>query len=220
MWRHDNKSGFPLSPSLTKQKSKPVRAETPLPCPYRAGTGKVWASPCPYEPLPCPYRPRTGMFNGTGGDNKSHRKKWWSVEVIMSMCGVPMEVSGCENNVECNWRYKWIKLTLKVSERNENGGWMKVMRKANDVKTEVNEHEKRRIQWRWRCLHVTLKAITFFVVQPTGSASASSGSAQRGNVSPRTMYVTATQTVATVLTKETAVSWCLWQWWWWWWWWW
>ena len=48
-----------------------------------------------------------------------------------------------------------------------------------------------------------------FVVQPTGSASASSGSAQTGIVSPGSMRVTATQTVATVLTKETAVSWCL-----------
>ena len=36
-----------------------------------------------------------------------------------------VEVSGCDSNVECNWRYKWIKLTLKVSERDENGGWMK-----------------------------------------------------------------------------------------------
>ena len=133
------------------------------------------------------------------------------------MGGVPMEVSGCDNNLECNWRYKWIKLTLKVSERDENGGWVKVIRKTNDVKTEVYKNEERRIQWRWRCLHVTLKAIILFVVQSTGSAPASSGSAQRGNVSRRTMCVTAKTTVATVLTKETAVSWCSWQWYWWWW---
>ena len=129
----------------TKQKIKPARAETPLPCPHRAGTGKVWASPCPYEPLPCPcpyeplpcpYRPRTGMFNGSGGDNKSEQKKWWSMEVIMSMGGVPMEVSGCDNNVECNWRYKWIKLTLKASERDENGTWM------SDEKGECSEDKK------------------------------------------------------------------------------
>ena len=53
----------------------------------------------------------------------------------MSMCGVPVEVSGCYNNIELNWRYKWIKLTLKASERDENGTWMKVMRKVNAVKT-------------------------------------------------------------------------------------
>ena len=195
-----------------------MRAETPLPCHYRAGTGKVWASPCPYEPLPCPYRPRTGMFNGSGGDNKSERKKWWSMEVIMSMCWVQMEVSGCDNNVECIWRYKWIKLTVKVSERDENDGWMKVMRKRNAVKTEVYEIEERRIQWRWMGLHVTLKAITLFVVQPTGSAPNCTGSAKTGNVSPRIMCVTAWSSVATVLTKETAVSWCLLQWCFWWWW--
>ena len=182
---------------------KPVRAET-----HRAGTGKVWASPCPYEPLPCLYRLRTGMFNAGEGVNKSELKKWWSMKVIMSMCGVPMEVSGCDNNVECNWRYKWIKLTL-VGERDENGGWMKVMRKTNAVKIEVYENEERRIQWRWRCLHVTLKAITLFVVQPTGSAPASTGSAQTGNVSTSFTCVTAESTVATVPTKETAVSWWL-----------
>ena len=27
------------------------------------------------EPVPCPYRPRTGMFNGSGGDNKSEGEK-------------------------------------------------------------------------------------------------------------------------------------------------
>ena len=48
-----------------------------------------------------------------------------------------------------------------------------------------------------------------FVVQPTGSAPATSGSAQTGNVSPRNMRVTGETTVATVRTKETAVSWCL-----------
>ena len=55
----------------------------------------------------------------------------------------------------------------------------------------------------------TLKAITLFVVQPTGNAPATSGRAQTGNVSPRVMCVTAKTTVATVLTKENAVSWCL-----------
>ena len=190
-----------------------MRAETPLPCPYRAGAGKVWASPCPYEPLPCPYRPRTGVFNGSGGDNKNERKKWRSMEVIMSMCGVPMEVSGCEDNVECNWQYRWIKLTLKVSERDENGGWIKVTRKTNAVKAKVYENEERRIQWRWRCLHVTLKAITLFVFQPNGSAPDPNGSAHRGSVSASVMCVTAETTVATVPTKETAVSWWLWQWW-------
>ena len=196
-----------------------MRAETPLSCQHRAGTGEVWASPCPYEPLPCPSRPPTGMFNGSGGVNKSERKKWWPMEVIMSMSGVLMEMSGCENNVECNWQYNWIKQTFRVSERDENGGWMNVMKKPNAVKTELYEHEERRIQWRWRCLQVTLKAITLFVVQPTGSAPASSGSAQTGNVSPSNLCVTASHSVATVLTKVTAVSWCLWQWWWWWWWW-
>ena len=83
--------------------------------------------------------------------------------------------------------------------------------------TEVYENEGRRIQWRWRCLHVTLKAIILFVVQPAGSAPLSYGSAQTGNVSTRIMCATAQTTVATVLTKQTAVSWCLWQWCWWWW---
>ena len=44
----------------------------------------------------------------------------------MSMCGslilVPMDVSGCDNNVECKRRYKSIRQTVKVSERDENGG--------------------------------------------------------------------------------------------------
>ena len=142
---------------------------------------------------------------------------WWPMEVTMSMpIRVPMDVSGCDNTVECKRRYKWIKLISKVSERDENGGWMKLMRKTNAVKTEAYEHEERRIQWRWRCLLVTLKAITLFVVQPTGSAPASSGSAQRTYVSPTILCVTTPQTVATVLTKETAVSLCLWHWCWWW----
>ena len=89
---------------------------------------------------------------------------------------------------------------------------MKVMRKTNAKKTEVYENEVRRIQWRWRCLHVTLKAITLFVVQPTGSAPVSTGSAKTGNVSTRIMCVTAKTAVATVLTKEIAVSCFLWQW--------
>ena len=41
----------------------------------------------------------------------------------MSMTGVTMEMSECDNNVVRNWRYRWIKLTLKVSKRIENGGW-------------------------------------------------------------------------------------------------
>ena len=167
-----------------------MRAETPLSCQHRAGTGEVWASPCPYEPLPCPSRPPTGMFNGSGGVNKSERKKWWPMEVIMSMSGVLMEMSGCENNVECNWQYNWIKQTFRVSERDENGGGMNVMKKPNAVKTELYEHEERRIQWRWRCLHVTLKAIILFVVQPAGSAPLSYGSAQTGNVSTSVTCVT------------------------------
>ena len=195
---------------INKKQNKKANpwGQTPLPCPHRAGTGKVWASPCPYEPLPCPYWPRTGMFNGSGGDNKSERKKWWSMEVIMSMCGVPVEVSGCYNNIELNWRYKWIKLTLKASERDENGTWMSDEKGECSEDNKVYENEERRMQWPWTCLHVRLKAITFFVVQPSGSAPVSTGSAQTGNVSPGIVCVTALSTVATVLTKETAVSWC------------
>ena len=67
----------------------------------------------------------------------------------MSMCGVPMEVSGYDNNVECNWRYKWIKLTLNVSERDENGGWMK------------GECSEDRSVWKWRETNtVTMKVFT------------------------------------------------------------
>ena len=127
--------------------------------------------------------PEQTIHRKSEGDNKSERKRWRSMAVIMSMSGVTMEVSGCDDNVACNWRYRWIKLTLKVSERDENGGWIKVMRKTNAVKTEVYGNEERRIQWRWRCLHVTLKAITLFVVQATGSASWANGSTQTGNVS-------------------------------------
>ena len=160
--------------------------------------------------------PEETIHRKSEGDNKSERKRWRSMAVIMSMSGVTMVVSGCYNNIELNWRYKWIKLTLKASERDENGTWMKVMRKVNAVKTEVYEHEERRIQWRWRCLHVTLKAINLFVVQSTGSAPDPTGSAKTGNVSARIMCVTAMPTVVTVLTKETAVSLCLWHWCWWW----
>ena len=46
-----------------------------------------------------------------------------------------------------------------------------------------------------------------FVFQSNGSAPDSIGSAQTGNVSPRHVCVTAKTTVATVLTKETAVCW-------------
>ena len=187
-----------------------MRAETPLPCPYRAGTGKVWTSPCPYEPLPCPYRPLTGMFSGSGGDNKSERKKWRSMEVIMSMCGVPMEVSGCDNNVERNWRYKWIKNWLSR--------WVNAMKMVDEWKW-----WERRMKWRQKCMNMTRDEYSddevftrntegdHFVVQPAGSAPDPTGSAQTGNVSSIVMCVTATTTVATVLTKETAVSWWLWQ---------
>ena len=48
-----------------------------------------------------------------------------------------------------------------------------------------------------------------FVVHSTGSAPDTTGSAKTGNVSTRIMCVTAQTTVATVLTKETAVSWFL-----------
>ena len=36
--------------------------------------------------------------------NKSERKRWRSVAMIMSMSGVTMEVSGCDDNVTWNWR--------------------------------------------------------------------------------------------------------------------
>ena len=91
-------------------------------------------------------------------------------------------------------------------------------KKKNAVKTEVYENEERRIRWRWSCLHVTLKAITLFVVQATGSAPFSTGSAQIGYASTNLLCVTAKTTVATIPTKVTAVSWWLWQKWWWWWW--
>ena len=162
-------------------------------------------------------KPEETIHRKSEGDNKSERKRWRSMEVIMSMCGVKMEVSGCDSNVECNWRCKWIKLTLMVSERDENGGWMKVMRKTNAVKTEVYENEERRTQWRWKCLHLTLKAITLFVLQATGTAPIITGSAKTGNVSTSTVCVTEKTAVWTVPTKRTAVSWWLWQWWWWWW---
>ena len=45
-----------------------------------------------------------------------------------------------------------------------------------------------------------------FVVQTNGSAPNPTGSAQTGNVSSSIMCVTAETTVATVLTKEVAVS--------------
>ena len=46
-----------------------------------------------------------------------------------------------------------------------------------------------------------------FVFQPNGSAPDPNGSAHRGSVSASVMCVTAETTVATVPTKETAVSW-------------
>jgi len=60
---------------------------------------------------------------------------------------------------------------------------------------------------------VTMKVFTrntesdHFVVQSKGSAPDPPGSAQRGNVSPSVLCVTAIKTVATVPTKKTAVSW-------------
>ena len=48
------------------------------------------------------------------GDNKSERKRWRSMAVIMSMSWVTMEVSGCDDDAACNWRQRWIKLTLIV----------------------------------------------------------------------------------------------------------
>ena len=36
--------------------------------------------------------------------SKSERKRWRSMAVIMSMSGVTIEVSGCDDNVACNWR--------------------------------------------------------------------------------------------------------------------
>ena len=141
----------------------------------------------------------------------------------MSMTGVTMEVSECDDNVACSWRYRWIKLALKVSKRIENGGWqwgwrwMKVVRKTNTAKTEEYENEERPILWRWMWIHVTMKALNFFVAQPITFAPNLPGSAKTSIVSTRMRYATAITTVATVPTKETAVSWWLWQWCWWWW---
>ena len=141
----------------------------------------------------------------------------------MSMTGVTMEVSECDDNVACNWGHRWIKLTFKVSKRIENGGWqwwrrwMKVVRKTNTAKTEEYETEGRRILWRWMWIHVTMKTLNFFVAQPTTIASNLPGSAKTIIVSTRIMCVTAIISVATVPTKETAVSWWLWQWCWCWW---
>ena len=72
----------------------------------------------------------------------------------MSMWGVPMEVSGCDNNVQCNWRYKSIKLTLKVSERM----WWKWWMNESDEKDECSEN---RSVWKWRETNtVTTKVFT------------------------------------------------------------
>ena len=135
----------------------------------------------------------------------------------MSTTGVTMEVSECDDNVACNWRYRWIKLTLKVSKRIENGGWqwwwrwMKVVRKTNTAKTQECEIEERQILWRWMWIHVTMKALNFFVAQPSTFAPNLPGSAKTRVVSTRILCVTAMTTVPTVPTKETAVSWLLWQ---------
>ena len=76
------------------------------------------------------------------------------MEVIMPMSGVPMDVSGCESNVECNWRYKWIKkLTFKVSERDK-----KWRMNESDEKDECSGN---RSVWKWRETNtVTMKVFT------------------------------------------------------------
>ena len=139
----------------------------------------------------------------------------------MSMTGVTMEVSECDDKVACNWRYRWIKQSLKVSKRIEKGSWqwwrrwMKVVRKTNTAKTQEYENEERQILWRWMWIHVTMKALNFFVAQPSTFAPNLPGGAKTTFVSTRMMCATAMTTVATVRTKETAVSWWLWQWCWW-----
>ena len=52
-----------------------------------------------------------------------------------------------------------------------------------------------------------MKALNFFVVQPSTIASNLPGSVKTRSVSTRMMCATAMITVATVPTKETAVSW-------------
>ena len=136
----------------------------------------------------------------------------------MSISGVTMEVIECDDNVACNWRYRWIQLTPKVSKRIENGGWqwwrrwMKVVRKTNTAKKQEYENEERPILWRWMWIHVTMKALNFSVAQPSPIARSLPGSAKTRVVSTRIMCVTAETTVATVPTKESAVGWWLWQW--------
>jgi len=58
--------------------------------------------------------PEQTIHRKSEGDNKSERKRWRSMAVIMSMSGVTMEVSGCDDYVAWNWRWKWVKLTLIV----------------------------------------------------------------------------------------------------------
>jgi len=84
--------------------------------------------------------PEQTIHRKSEGDNKSERKRWRSMAVIMSMSGVMMEESGCDDNFACNWPYKWIKLTLKVSERGEN----------------VDEWKwwERRMEWRQKCMEM------------------------------------------------------------------
>jgi len=48
--------------------------------------------------------PEQTIHKKSEGDNKSERKRWRSMAVIMSMSGVTMEVSGCNDDVACNWR--------------------------------------------------------------------------------------------------------------------
>ena len=48
--------------------------------------------------------PEQTIHRKSEGDNKSERKRWRSMAVIMSMSGVTMEVSGCDDDVACNWR--------------------------------------------------------------------------------------------------------------------
>ena len=45
---------------------------------------------------------------------------------------------------------------------------MKVVRKTNTAKTQEYENEEeRQILWRWMWIHVTMKALNFFVAQPS-----------------------------------------------------
>ena len=56
-------------------------------------------------------------------------------------------------------------------------------------------------------VNVTMKALNFFVAQPSTIAPSLPGSAKTRVVSTRIMCATAVTTVPTVPTKKTAVSW-------------